>query len=578
MKPTEHFLNALWPDGLLDQWLLVYTLPDRASHWCDSIAQAVTTVEGLKGVDIYLQMGLADKNYGPFARATRNNVTAIPGLWCDLDLKAEGRKKTALPQSLGELLKIIPEDARPTMLVQSGSGLHAYWLFNEPMTLETERDRARAEALLKDWQILLRRRAQVHGWTLDFTHDLPRILRVPGTLNLKNPENPRIVALQHDDGPRYWPEELREMLDESSYAAQSLGVVEEREDMGDGWKSLGLQITPHLTVDEDMIEQLCQISPKFRLTWNHDRSDIDGPDGAFSEYDLALANFGVAFEMTPQQIAAMMVAFRRRHGGKPKWRPDYYRRTIWRAMHDRREPAGTQLPAITQGATQPSTAEQENPGTPELTARALGDEQRVELLDQLGLWLGIRILRITKVSGKDPSYLIETETAKVDIDNVHKLLDQKYMRGKLSASCNVLITRYQQDQWDAICAIFVGVAVVRDGGEELEVEGEARLMLENYLRSRPFASPDSREPGKEKFPMAVEGEITVSLVDIRNWMGREYGPGEKPSLKHLAFQLTSIEARKIRWRRGNSDGHRWALPAQQWPTEQWVAQEKENIA
>lgn len=587
MTQTETYLRALWPELPESHWLLVYTLPDKMSHWCDSVERAAATVEQLKGVDIYLQMATADKNYGPFARATRNETRAIPGLWCDLDLKNEGRKKSALPKSLDELLKIIPEDARPTMLVQSGGGLHAYWLFNEPLLLDTGEDRSKAEKLLKDWQTLLRRRAQVHGWTLDFTHDLPRILRIPGTLNYKQPETPRIVSIVHDDGPRYWPEEVREMLDESDYAAASLGIVDDREELGDGWKSLAIQVQPHVTIDEDFIEQVGQIFPKFRQTWNHDRADITGPDGAFSEYDLALANFGVAREMSPQAICNLMVAFRRKHGGKPKWRPDYYKRTIWRAMHDRRETPV--VPGVPPGvlSAAPETTGQAAPAhepeqfvTAEEVRARMTDAQRLEVLDTLSLWLGIRVLRILKITGKDPSYLIETETKKVLIESVEWLLDQKKMRLRIGGALDVLIPKQSPDRWESIAAMILAASVPQDSGEEQEVEGETRLLLEGYLRSRPFVSADSRDDSKAKFPMVSEGEITVSLIDIRSWIAREQGPGERPSLKALAVMLSAIEARKIRWRRGSTDGHRWALPVQQWPPEQFTFTEEttERIA
>ena len=45
----------------------------------------------------------------------------------------------------------------------------------------TERDRRDATALGEGWQELIRAKARAQGWNIDVTHDLPRVLRPPGT-------------------------------------------------------------------------------------------------------------------------------------------------------------------------------------------------------------------------------------------------------------------------------------------------------------------------------------------------------------------------------------------------------------
>ncbi len=63
----------------------------------------------------------------------------------------------------------------PSFIVQSGGGLHVYWLLREPLDLTTEADAARA---------VLRRLAGYLGGDLQAAEPA-RILRVPGTLNHK---------------------------------------------------------------------------------------------------------------------------------------------------------------------------------------------------------------------------------------------------------------------------------------------------------------------------------------------------------------------------------------------------------
>ena len=111
---------------------------------------------------------------------------------------------------------------RPTFIVHSGGGLHPYWLLRELWMLETHEERKRAARLVAGWQVMLRERAGAHGWKLDSTHDLARVLRVPGTKNCKQAE-PRSVrmlreadTLALDEGAErieYNPSEFEEWID-----------------------------------------------------------------------------------------------------------------------------------------------------------------------------------------------------------------------------------------------------------------------------------------------------------------------------------------------------------------------------
>jgi hypothetical protein len=63
--------------------------------------------------------------------------------------------------------------------------LHAYWLFEAPVWLRTEADRAAMTHLLRQFAHTLCQAGNVHGWTLDALRDLARVLRPPGTINHK---------------------------------------------------------------------------------------------------------------------------------------------------------------------------------------------------------------------------------------------------------------------------------------------------------------------------------------------------------------------------------------------------------
>ena len=65
---------------------------------------------------------------------SRNDpAVAMPGLWLDLDFKHE-RKPDGIPENkVNEFLGEIPYD--PTVIVNTGNGLHLWWLFENVMDI-----------------------------------------------------------------------------------------------------------------------------------------------------------------------------------------------------------------------------------------------------------------------------------------------------------------------------------------------------------------------------------------------------------------------------------------------------------
>jgi len=68
----------------------------------------------------------------------------------------------------------------PTMIVNSGHGVHAYWRLVNPVSVQKTDKRATFESMVKRFC------AELGG---DATHDCSRLLRLPGMLNVKNLRN-----------------------------------------------------------------------------------------------------------------------------------------------------------------------------------------------------------------------------------------------------------------------------------------------------------------------------------------------------------------------------------------------------
>jgi putative DNA primase/helicase len=108
------------------------------------------------------------------------DVAKIASLWIDLDEYDEQKA----------LNKVQTFKYQPSVIVASGNGFHCYWLLKE------------AESVDKKTKGILKGLSQVLGG--DKTFDLARVLRVPDTLNVKDPNNPKEVkVISFDPDKRY---------------------------------------------------------------------------------------------------------------------------------------------------------------------------------------------------------------------------------------------------------------------------------------------------------------------------------------------------------------------------------------
>jgi AAA domain len=136
---------------------------------------------------------------GPPARGGRGeatDITRVTCLWADLD-----PDKPGYPGSLEEALTIIDGLPDPAFIIHSGHGAQPIWLLTgDEFDTGTPERHADITGLMKRWGQLISSRARARDWDVDPVWDLARILRVPGTLNLKDPARPVRARLEQVGG------------------------------------------------------------------------------------------------------------------------------------------------------------------------------------------------------------------------------------------------------------------------------------------------------------------------------------------------------------------------------------------
>ena len=516
MQPRD-FLQELYGDELSSSQLLnIFTLQrgeDRdfkKSYWLPELDSLDELLANNAHADVYFGIGLSPKNYGPNNRCKAKDVCVVPGLWADVDYAHELHQKNNLPPTKADAVSLIasslPPHIQPTLAVHTGHGFHFYWLFKEPFVIETDQERVEIEDLSRRWQYTLKYYAACRGWELDSTFDLSRVFRLPGSLNRKGTPVP--VTCEQVDGDRYNPEDFKQVLVDIDPArdGEIAGLLSEDKN------PLKIVVSAEAEPPLSKFDALRKFSSLFRKTFDGERADKTG-DTSLSSGDLSLANICVEYDWSPQEIANLLIYFRRKHAQTERkfakaLRVDYLNRTILLAMKDRDRVEADE--ALDDASVQ-LARHRDDPGTvrpPEVHS----------LKANLQKVLNVKIHRIWKFLGDDPKYEIELESGqKIMLGSVTNLIQQGNLRNLLAAHCGVLLPRFKADVWDKYATLLLQSCDEVRTGEETSVRDMLASYVRQYLNASHFAS-DWRVAVHDGAPYVKDGRTYVFGSSLRSWM------------------------------------------------------------
>lgn len=176
--------------------------------------QAEEIIQEFIGQNVNVYFGCS--KFGPAEDRTHNNVVAIRALWLDIDCgptkgvpNEKGKIEGYLDQQTGleKLQEFCVAVGLPKpILINSGHGIHVYWLLEQTLTR-------------KEWDPLAKRLKQLckeHGLIVDDkVFEASRVLRVPGSTNHKKNKEPAPVEVWSDSTIRMTYEQVRTLLGEA---------------------------------------------------------------------------------------------------------------------------------------------------------------------------------------------------------------------------------------------------------------------------------------------------------------------------------------------------------------------------
>jgi hypothetical protein len=147
------------------------------------------------GIFTHLQAAVFNQTYGrALPTRKRENMASAKTLFLDLDV---GKSEPAKPKyptqgdALSALARFLFRTGLPSpIVVSSGYGYHVYWPLEDALPADDWRPYAQRLRLLLDHHKVIYDPAR--------TLDISSVLRMPGTLNHKNPDDLRPVRIVHD--------------------------------------------------------------------------------------------------------------------------------------------------------------------------------------------------------------------------------------------------------------------------------------------------------------------------------------------------------------------------------------------
>ena len=505
LTQARPYLDALFGNAGAGEFLLIWTLPDRHSAWFPDVDSACLALGGARyeGKDIYAGMCTSPADMGATRRCDASNVASMGCLWADIDVGTAGHQKETLPHSIGDVMSVLADYPKPSLIVSTGHGIHAYWLFRERLATLRSVDNAAAAELSERWQRWLLRGMQAHGWTMDMTWDLARILRVPGTLNHKDKTNVVPVSLVANEGKQYDWLDLSKMIPPDVHAEARTTATKPG--------SIGaLKLTEDRVLDANTFNAL-QLRFRAKFTDSFQRTKpLAGGDQSPSAYDASLAMYGVMAGYDDQQIADLIIMSRQNAHQDLKLRQDYYANTISSARREAKK-ADSIEELINQSKSTPESQEALNLSP---------EEARARVLDNLSTVLGVHVDRIVKYDlDPDPIFWMEVGgSRRVKIGTVDIIMEERKFKNKVMATVGALLPDFKRPEWEKIAQLIVTSAEVQGNLVDGLFEDSTKALISEYLLATKIGDDPNDAmvlgmPFRDK-----EGNVFITLQSLKQWI------------------------------------------------------------
>lgn len=519
------FFRTLYGTKADDDWLAITSIINNSAdvRFFDTIDDAALEHVRArnKTKNVYFGVSLLDRPLGEGRRGTKRDITAIPGLWVDIDIEGPGHKKSRLFRNEDRAMEVVRKriGLEPSLVIRTGGGVHAYFLFTELWRLRSEADQMKADRVSQGFQTALLREAKLADAVIDMTGDITRILRCPGTVNHKY-DNQCYVIDPPGQMARYTPDQFFEFEHEAPIkiitgktrrtpikivSSKQGGLTEQMLALAEADPHLARLLTRSSASEED------------KKKWS---------DDSHSSYDLSITSQMANLGLDVDTVATALVVSRSLVDDKAARRPDYVARTISRAFNGVKT-EDEKLSEVVATARQPH----------ELTV-----SERNELLAELSVRFGVKILNIIEYTGTRHSYEMVTEHGKFELGTTEGISWQKVNAAMMQLEHRTIPTM-KNDRWlGTVNLMLLAVEIKETGGS-----GDDEVWLRTYLMEYAHAGREYPHEGGMNYPSVhddpsvwVKGnDRYIHAGSFKAWLKRE-NRDEKQDTSRFAARMVSL--------------------------------------
>lgn len=537
MSDTLQFFDALFEHKPDAHTVVLWFKSDKSKRTAYMLSPERAADDALNatGYDVYTGVGYAppgaSKTLGPKRRPGKAQVSGIVGLWADIDVNGGPEAKRGAAPDKAAAVALANVLVPPSLVVDSGYGIQAWWLFGEPWLFgESREERAGAQELAHKWLNALQAQCD---FKLDMAHDPSRVLRVPGTFNHKGGAEMPVRLLECNDA-RY---ELDDFYPHVADVQLSLPHTNGSSPADEIVVVVNQDAKPPF----DKFEALAEADADFKASWHRNRREPKAAEWSASEYDFALADRAARARWTDQEITDLLVAARVKHGDDLK-RPDYYARTIARiratievaAVEQRRKEAIDEL-------TQPA-----------VTAMDSDPAHVLSLFEEV---VGVPLDKFVQY-GRDPDeggtfeLVLAGEHAgrRIRFPNFDELGNPMKFRNRIATATSVLPERIKGGEWDKVIRRLLEIVEVFDSPHETSI-GVLDEWLAVYLSNT--EAGDRGEALRSGYPHHHEGKLYVSRGHLQHYLKTRFGENVRRRDLTALLKAAGFRSEHVSYRKSN---------------------------
>lgn len=559
-------------------YLALFAPPSKTSSalvmWYQNVLEALNQVHDLDR-DVHMQVALSD-HIIPGGKRNDSQyigekcIAAFPAFFADIDCYKliKNYIPGTIPEEVRKLVEI--DDLKPTAYVNSGGGLHVWWMFGKPFMTPDANKRRYVSELLTRFGIMLKSRARSTQIEFDNVFDTARVLRIAGSYNYKTGQPRPCEIIEFDQDNTYYIEQFEDMCDAYTIELPSRLPDELKPDINNEVLINGKKV-PRDIINETLDIRLIVLSPEEEEILKEKIEALSDADDdfhrAFSCYGLtradnridvskilqvlafrasAAAEFNLLFSDT--EIYYIFKYFIAKHGINDEKYNDQKRITRVDSFVK---------PTIKKARTLAAEIMAVNE-LKELSCKPKEQYTGADLkkiYDTIKRLHGFLMISFTKVS--DGSYELMTEHGMVTIPNTETLGDQKKLQLRFMDCVQTTFQPIKTESFRHTINMLFSIMESRLSDPERDLNQQIRSFLIDYiLQSNDLDQNYENTTTPEKSQQNNRWKIMIEV--FTRWMKNTHGV--VASVPEIAKALLSIEAERRHGRFHGIRRHHWLLP------------------